>query len=124
MTGNDRSLRAKVLGSLGLAQNVGSDVVSKISEYGIGARFHLLGPTRDISAAYSAFDVLAFPSHLKAAGRPVFEAAFAGRPSIVAVENPKPDTLVHGETGLSIPESLLRQSRRRSATSLITERYP
>ncbi|YBW39273.1 glycosyltransferase family 4 protein [Nitrobacter sp. TKz-YC01] len=104
MTGNDRSLRAKVLGSLGLAQNVGSDVVSKISEYGIDARFHLLGPTRDISTAYSAFDVLTFPSHLKAAGRPVFEAAFAGVPSIVAVENPKPDTLVHGETGLSIPE--------------------
>lgn len=77
-----------MLGARGLAQNIGSDVVSKISDYGIGSRFHLLGPTRDISAAYDAFDVLAFPSHLKAAGRPVFEAAFAGRPGIVAVENP------------------------------------
>lgn len=104
MTDNDRSLRSRALAALGLAQNIGSDVVNKISEYGIGTNFHLLGPTCDISVAYDAFDVLAFPSHLKAVGRPVFEAAFARVPSIVAVEDPKPDTLVHGETGLSVPE--------------------
>lgn len=104
MTGDDRSLKGKVLRALGLAQNVGSNVESMIRKYGLGSRFHLLGPTDDISSAYDAFDVLAFPSHLNAAGRPVFEAAFSGVPSIVAVEDPKSDTLVHGETGLSVPE--------------------
>ena len=33
----------------------------------------------------------------------MFEAAFSSVPSIVSVNNPRADTLVHGETGLAIP---------------------
>jgi glycosyltransferase involved in cell wall biosynthesis len=47
--------------------------------------------------------VLLFPSHFDAPGRPVFEAAFSSVPSIVSVDKPRADTLVHGETGLAIP---------------------
>ena len=47
-------------------------------------------------------DVLTFPSHFDACGRPVFEAAFFGRPSIVAVATPKDDTLQNGITGIAI----------------------
>ncbi|WP_081740316.1 glycosyltransferase family 4 protein [Afipia sp. P52-10] len=104
VTGNDRSAKAKMLGAFRLGQNVATNVINKVHAYGLGSRFHLLGPTNDITSAYNAFDVLAFPSHLNAVGRPVFEAAFAEVPSIVAIKDPKPDTLVHGETGLSVPD--------------------
>jgi glycosyltransferase involved in cell wall biosynthesis len=40
---------------------------------------------------------------LDACGRPVFEAAFSRVPSIVAVSDPKPDTIIDGETGICIP---------------------
>ena len=53
-------------------------------------------------SAPCCMDVLCFPSHYDAPGRPIFEAAFFGVPSIVAVRNPRPDTLVDGETGLAI----------------------
>ena len=47
-------------------------------------------------------DVLCFPSHLDAPGRPVFEAAFFSVPSIVAVRKPRADTLVNGVTGIAV----------------------
>src|SRR5690606_37681299 len=47
-------------------------------------------------------DVLCFPSYLNAAGRPVFEAAFFGVPSIVAVRDAPPDTILNGSTGVCI----------------------
>jgi glycosyltransferase involved in cell wall biosynthesis len=47
-------------------------------------------------------DVLVFPTFLDAPGRPVFEAAFFGIPSIVAVREPHADTLIDGETGIAI----------------------
>ncbi|HTO27637.1 MAG TPA: glycosyltransferase, partial [Devosia sp.] len=59
--------------------------------------------TQRISEAYGLMDVLCFPSHFDAPGRPVFEAAFAGKPSIVCLSDPKPDTLIDGVTGLAIP---------------------
>lgn len=46
--------------------------------------------------------MLCFPSHLNAAGRPVFEAAFFKVPSIVAMQNPRADTMIDGETGICI----------------------
>ena len=51
---------------------------------------------------YENIDVICFPSHLDAVGRPVFEAAFFGVPSIVAITNPRSDTFIHRETGLCI----------------------
>jgi glycosyltransferase involved in cell wall biosynthesis len=73
-----------------------------ISQYGLANRFHFSGFTADIQSAYTAVDVLCFPSHYDAPGRPVFEAAFVGVPSIVAVRDPYPDTLINGRTGLAI----------------------
>ena len=50
----------------------------------------------------AAIDVLCFPSHYDAPGRPIFEAAFLGIPSIVAVKEPCSDTLIDGKTGLAV----------------------
>lgn len=102
-TVSDKGLKAWALNRAGLAQNVQKELTERVSVEGLSDIFHLLGPTVDIQRVYERMDVVAFPSHFDAPGRPVFEAAFSSVPSIVAVENPYPDTLVHGETGLAIP---------------------
>lgn len=99
----DRGLRAWLLARAGLAQNIESDVRQRVREAGLADRFHLLGHTHDIQVVYERMDVIAFPSYFDAPGRPVFEAAFSGVPSIVCVDHPRPDTVVPGETGLTLP---------------------
>lgn len=99
----DTGLKAKILQRLGLAQNIEAIVKSRVQEYGIHDSFHMLGSTDDIQSVYEVLDVIAFPSYFDAPGRPVFEAAFSGVPSIVCIESPRSDTFVHGDTGLSIP---------------------
>lgn len=103
VTISDRGLRAWLLARAGLAQNLRTDLDERVRDYRLESSFHLLGPTDDIQCVYERLDLLAFPSHLDAPGRPVFEAAFSAVASIVCVDNPRPDTLVHGQTGLAIP---------------------
>lgn len=102
-TVSDKGLKAWVLNRAGLAQNVQKELADRVAAEGLSNIFHLLGPTVDIQRVYERMDVVAFPSHFDAPGRPVFEAAFSSVPSIVSVEDPYPDTLVDGETGLAIP---------------------
>lgn len=107
MVGDDaqpsRGPKARILKALGLVQNVRSDVEALLDRYQLRQRFHMVGFTRDIRQAYDHMDVLCFPSHYDAPGRPIFEAAFSGVPAIAAVRDPKPDTLVDGVTGIAIP---------------------
>jgi glycosyltransferase involved in cell wall biosynthesis len=98
-----RSLRARVLELFGLNQNIKAQVLDKIKDLGLEQDFHMAGFVGDVAQVYRQMDVLCFPSHFNAPGRPVFEAAFFGVPSIVAVTDPTPDTLVPGETGLAVP---------------------
>ena len=97
-------LAALALRHVGLGQNAGDAVRALITELRLQDDVLLFGPTADIQRAYPRINVLAFPSHLDAPGRPVFEAALAGVPSIVAVRHPTPDTLVPDVTGIAIPE--------------------
>lgn len=99
----DKGLKAWFLERLGLAQDIKSKLSDKIADYGLTEHFHLLGATPDIQRAYERFDVLCFPSHFDAPGRPIFEAAFSGVPSIAAINEPMADTLIHNETGLAVP---------------------
>lgn len=101
--GRSGTLRSRILNRLKLGQDVGSEVRAKIAEYGLGDRIHLAGFTADIGQVYACMDALCFPSHYDAPGRPIFEAAFFRIPSIVAVRDPKPDTLIDGVTGLAVP---------------------
>lgn len=98
-----RGLKARILRLLGLEQNVKASVLAEIERLGLGDRFHLLGFTSRIAEAYRYMDVLCFPSHFDAPGRPIFEAAFAGVPAIAALRHPKSDTLIDGVTGLAVP---------------------
>ena len=107
-----RGLAPRVLRMLGLSQDSRTEVEAFLDKYSLRERVHLVGFTADIGRAFREMGVLCFPSHLDAPGRPIFEAAFHGVPSIVAIRNPMPDALIHGETGLAIEA--------RSATQLAT----
>lgn len=103
VTASDRGLKAWLLARAGLAQNVQVELADRVEQEGLADCVHLLGATLDIKSVYDKLDVLLFPSHYDAPGRPVFEAAFSSVPCIAAINNPRADTLVHGETGLAIP---------------------
>ncbi|RJG23687.1 glycosyltransferase family 1 protein [Massilia cavernae] len=103
VTTEEKGIKAWALARAGLAQNVQSELAAQIERDGLSDCFHLLGATLDIKCVYDRLDVLLFPSHYDAPGRPVFEAAFSAVPSIVSVSKPFADTLVDGETGIAIP---------------------
>lgn len=95
--------KAWVLGRLGFARDVRAELEAFIARHGLQQEIKLLGFVADVRTLYPSLDILCFPSYLNAAGRPVFEAAFFGVPSIVAVQDPPPDSIVHGVTGLALP---------------------
>jgi glycosyltransferase involved in cell wall biosynthesis len=96
-------LKGAALKWLGFARDLEADMDRFIAEHGLQDRVHRLGFTPEVSAVYRSLDVVCFPSHLDAVGRPVLEAAWVGVPSIVAVDHPSPDTFVPGETGVQVP---------------------
>lgn len=101
-------LQKRVLGALGFAEDVRAKLEQQIAAYGLEERVKLRGFVEDVASVYRQIDLLCFPSHLDAAGRPVFEAAWFGVPSIVAVREPLPDTITDGVSGLCIekPDAL------------------
>jgi glycosyltransferase involved in cell wall biosynthesis len=99
----DKGLKGWLLSKTGLVQDVVEELQQRIKQYGLTQTFHLLGATNDIQCVYERLDVITFPSHFDAPGRPVFEAAFSAVPSIVCVSKPLSDTLIHNVTGLVIP---------------------
>jgi glycosyltransferase involved in cell wall biosynthesis len=96
-------LKAWVLRKFGFARDVRTELEALIRREGLEDRVKLLGFVSDVRELYPQLDILCFPSHLDAAGRPVFEAAFYSVPSVVAVTDPVPDALLHEVTGLAVP---------------------
>ncbi|WP_449438863.1 glycosyltransferase family 4 protein [Pseudomonas migulae] len=95
--------KAWVLGKFGFARDMRAELEALIRRECLEEQVKLLGFVSDVRTLYPQLDILCFPSHLDAAGRPVFEAAFYSVPSVVAVTNPVPDALVHEVTGLAVP---------------------
>jgi glycosyltransferase involved in cell wall biosynthesis len=100
----DNKLLKYFLNIFGLNQNIFENVENFIESSDLGDSFHLLGSIKNIHEIYDKINVLVFPSHFDAPGRPVFEAAFFSVPSIVAVKNPMPDTLQHLVTGFALKD--------------------
>jgi len=98
-----RGIKGMLLRKLGFRVDVKSDIKRLIQEYAIKDYVRLIGFRSDLKGVYENIDILCFPSHINAVGRPVFEAAFFKVPSIVAITNPKKDTIINKETGLCIP---------------------
>ncbi len=103
---NSRALagaKAWVLRKFGFHRDVQSDLEELVKKHGLADRVKFVGFVGDVRTLYPQIDILCFPSHLDAAGRPVFEAAFYGIPGVVAVADPPADAIVHNVTGLAIP---------------------
>lgn len=96
--------KAWLLGKLGFARDVRVELENYIQQEALAEHVQLLGFVGDVRELYPQLDILCFPSHLDAAGRPVFEAAFYSIPSVVAVQNPMPDAILHEVTGLAVPK--------------------
>lgn len=92
-----------LLAQLGFGRDVRAELEALIERHELHRHVELLGFVADVRTLYPALDILCFPSHLDAAGRPVFEAAFYSIPSVVAVANPVEDAIVHEVTGLAVP---------------------
>lgn len=98
-----RGIKGYLLKKFGFAADAHADLNAMICQYDLGKQVKIIGFTQEIKAVYDSIDLLCFPSHLNACGRPVFEAAFSRVPSIVAVVDPQEDTILNGQTGICIP---------------------
>jgi glycosyltransferase involved in cell wall biosynthesis len=97
-------LRGWVLRKLDFARDVRAELEAFVKLHGLQEVVEFTGFIPDIRPVYGQIDAVCFPSHLDAPGRPVFEAALFGLPTIVAMRQPTADVIVHGETGLCIAE--------------------
>jgi len=96
-------LRDALLRLLGLSQEIEKELKDRVAEASLADCVEFWLFTLDLASVYRRLDVLCFPSHFDAPGRPAFEAAFFGVPSIAAISAPTPDTVVDGVTGLIVP---------------------
>jgi glycosyltransferase involved in cell wall biosynthesis len=101
-TRRSRTPLSWLLRRIGLAQDIRGTLQARLAASPVAGRFHLLGASADIHTFLEGIDVICFPSHFDAPGRPIFEAAWYGVPAIAAITEPRPDTIVSGETGLCV----------------------
>jgi glycosyltransferase involved in cell wall biosynthesis len=104
--GNVRELPGLVgwaLQRTGFAIDMRAEVARTIAQHRLDNTVRMIEFTLDVEEIYRSIDLLCFPCHYDAVGRPVFEAAYFRVPSIVAMSEPLPDTLIPRETGLNIP---------------------
>jgi Glycosyltransferase len=95
-------LRDFVLRQLGLSQEIEQELKAQVEALSLTDAVEFWPFTTNLDEVYRQFDVVCFPSHFDAPGRPIFEAAFYGVPSIAAVTKPMSDTIVDGVTGLAV----------------------
>lgn len=97
-------LRGWLLRRLDFARDVRGELEAYVAEHGLQRQVEFTGFVADIRGVYGRIDAVCFPSHLDAPGRPVFEAALFGLPTVVAMRNPTDDVVVPGRTGLCIDQ--------------------
>ena len=97
-------LRGWLLRKLDFARDVRGELEAYVALHDLADVVEFTGFVADIRPIYSRLDAVCFPSHLDAPGRPVFEAALFGLPTIVAMRNPTRDVIVPFETGLCIDQ--------------------
>ncbi len=78
-------------------------LLEKIKKYNLTSEISFLGHISNMSDFYSKIDIICFPSRLNTTGRPIIEAAYYSKPSVVCVKEPIKDTLINYKTGIAIP---------------------
>jgi glycosyltransferase involved in cell wall biosynthesis len=109
------TFRSRVLLWLGFVQEIEEELRETVARRELTDVVEFRSFTTDLEGIYRSIDLVCFPSHLDAPGRPIFEAAFYGVPSLAAISEPTPDTFVDRQTGLKIqarsPEDIVRAIR-------------
>lgn len=95
-------LKGWLLRRFNFAQDVRGDLEAYVTRHRLADVVEFTGFIRDIASIYRRLDAVCFPSHLDAPGRPVFEAALFGLPTVVAMRDPTTDVIKPGVTGLCI----------------------
>lgn len=85
------------------SQDAREEMVDFINDNKLENKIKLIPFTTNITSYYQQIDILCFPSHFNAPGRPIFEAGVFKIPSIVAVEQPTSDTIIDHQSGICIP---------------------
>lgn len=76
-----------------------------IEKNGLEQNIKWLGYISELSSFYENIDLICFPSRLNAPGRPIFEAAYFSKPSIVAIDRSWEDTIINNRTGIIVKEN-------------------
>lgn len=98
----NRGLWEKWMMKLGLSQDRNLEVWNFIRNNKLHHFVYPIGFSTNTKDFFEYIDVLCFPTYYNSLGRPVFEAAFFKKPSIVAIEETFPDSFIEGETGLKV----------------------
>ena len=108
IAGNGNSGKTPIMHSflktVGISQDMNFELTDYIMKNQLQNHIHPLGFSANTSTFYEYIDVVCFPTYYNSVGRPVFEAAFFKKPSMVAIDNPFPDTFIDGKTGLKVKE--------------------
>ena len=101
-----KALGAKtyIFNKLNYTSNVSDFCEDFIAKNSLENFIDFYGFTLEIEDVFNNADVVCFPSHLNAVGRPVIEAALHKLPSIVAIDDEEDDMFFHQKTGLRIQE--------------------
>ncbi len=98
-------LKGKIMQFFGFQFDVSKKLKEKIKSDSLEDHFILKGFADDLEKVYENIDILCFPSHLNAVGRPVIEAGIHGKPSIVSLRDKENcDYLINDSTGIIIDE--------------------
>jgi glycosyltransferase involved in cell wall biosynthesis len=101
-TNNNKGIINYILKKLKFSQDVNGVIENLIIKNDLSNYFNLLGKNNEIEDFYKKIDIICFPSHFDAPGRPIFEAALFGKPCVTCISKPTNDTFINFETGISV----------------------
>jgi glycosyltransferase involved in cell wall biosynthesis len=99
-----RTTRGRLLQLAGVLWDEESEIRDLVSELRLDDMFTFLPYTRDTAEVYAALDIVTFPNQGVGLGRPVLEAAVAGRPVVASGSPDGADILLPGVTGVLLDE--------------------
>ena len=99
------SFKGRLMQQFGFQTDIKKELEKRIEEDSLLDKFILKGFSNNLDEVYHNIDILCFPSHLNAVGRPVIEAAIYKKPSIVSLRDKEGnDYIVNNLTGLIVDE--------------------
>ena len=100
-----RTVRGRTLERLGLVHDDESALRRAVRDRGLDGSFTFLPFTQNIGRVYAALDIVTFPNQGAGLGRPVLEAAAAGKPVIASGSPTGGGVLIPDETGILLPRA-------------------